>query len=84
MLDKITMENKIIELENRLTQLYDFFNQMNELQNNRNRISTETVVQFEIIVKDLMKNFAIVKENIEEFENRFKAIESTLQKLSEK
>jgi predicted nucleic acid-binding Zn-ribbon protein len=60
------------------------FNQMNELQNNRNRISTETVVQFEIIVTDIMKNFAIVKENIEEFENRFKVIESTLQKLSEK
>ncbi len=78
------MENRLIELENRLTQLFDFFNQMNELQNNRNRISTETVVQFEIIVTDIMKNFAIVKENIEEFENRFKVIESTLQKLSEK
>lgn len=77
------MENRLIELENRLTQLSDFFNKMNDLQNNRNKISTETVVQFEIIVKDMMKNFAIVKENIEEFENRFKDIESKLQKLSE-
>ncbi|NDP28500.1 MAG: hypothetical protein GZ087_13905 [Flavobacterium sp.] len=78
------MENKLIELENRLTQLSDFFNEMNELQNNRNKISTETVVQFQIIFKDMMKNFAIVKESIEEFENRFKDIESKLQKLSEK
>lgn len=78
------MENRLIEVENKLTELYDFFNQMNELQNNRNKISTEAVVQFQIIVKDLMKNFLIVKENIEEFENRFKVIESKLQQLSEK
>lgn len=78
------MENRLVEVENKLTELYDFFNQMNELQNNRNKISTEAVVQFQIIVKDLMKNFLIVKENIEEFENRFKVIESKLQQLSEK